>query len=149
MAEYREDTVRHDRRTGGAGRIVLIVALVAAIIAGLLFATGFWTADVKEGSLPDVDVSAKGGDLPDVNVDSKKSSSAPRRKPLMCLQSASRMTATSKSVSAQVFMREADASRFSVWANEADANDRSSVSLAVPGRHRSASHGGAPGGTAG
>ncbi|MBP6031552.1 MAG: hypothetical protein KA533_09000 [Sphingobium sp.] len=72
MAEYREDTVRHDRRTGGAGRIVLIVALVAAIIAGLLFATGFWTADVKEGSLPDVDVSAKGGDLPDVNVDSKE-----------------------------------------------------------------------------
>jgi len=37
-----------------------------------LFATGFWSADVKEGSLPDVDVSAKGGSLPSVDMDSKE-----------------------------------------------------------------------------
>lgn len=72
MAEYREDTVRQERRGGGTGRIVLIVALVAALIVGLLFASGFWTADVKEGALPDVDVSAKGGAMPEVDVDSKE-----------------------------------------------------------------------------
>ena len=46
--------------------------MIAAVIVGILFATGFWSADVKEGSLPDVDVSAKGGEMPAVDVDSKK-----------------------------------------------------------------------------
>lgn len=48
-----------------------IVALVV-LIGIILFATGFWSADVKEGALPDVKVSADGGKLPDVDVDSKE-----------------------------------------------------------------------------
>jgi hypothetical protein len=46
--------------------------VVVVLIAIVLFATGFWSADVKEGELPNVDVSAEGGKLPDVNVDSKE-----------------------------------------------------------------------------
>ena len=49
-----------------AGIVVLLL-----VIVGILFATGFWSADVKEGSLPEVDVSAKGGELPKVDLDSK------------------------------------------------------------------------------
>ncbi len=71
MAEYRNENIGHERRSG-TGRIVLIVAIVAAVIVGLLFATGFWTADVEEGALPDVDVSATGGEMPVVDVDSKE-----------------------------------------------------------------------------
>lgn len=71
MAEYRNENIVHERR-GGTGRVVLILAVVAALIVALLFASGFWTADVKEGALPDVDVSAKGGELPAVDVDSKE-----------------------------------------------------------------------------
>ncbi|RXR29542.1 hypothetical protein [Sphingobium fluviale] len=71
MAEYRNENIGHERRSG-TGRIVLIVAIVAAVIVGLLFATGFWTADVEEGALPDVDVSATGGEMPAVDVDSKE-----------------------------------------------------------------------------
>lgn len=48
----------------------IIAALVLIVVA--LFASGFWSADVKEGALPDVDVSAKGGAMPDVDVDSKE-----------------------------------------------------------------------------
>lgn len=73
MTEYREDpNTALPHRSGGAGRIIVIVAVLAALIVGLLFATGFWTADVEEGSLPDVDVSATGGELPAVDVDSKE-----------------------------------------------------------------------------
>lgn len=61
------------RRSGGVGRTLAIVAAVAGIIVAILFATGFWSADVKNtGSLPDIDVSAKGGSLPDVDLDSKE-----------------------------------------------------------------------------
>jgi len=70
MVEYRNDTVGH--RSGGTGRIIAIVAILAALVIGLLFATGFWSADVKEGALPDVDVSATGGEMPAVDVDSKE-----------------------------------------------------------------------------
>lgn len=60
-------------RRSGAGRTIAIVAVVAAVIVAVLFATGFWSADVKDkGSLPDIDISAKGGSLPDVDLDSKK-----------------------------------------------------------------------------
>lgn len=69
MVEYREDTTVH-RRSGGAGRILLIVAVILALIVAVLFATGFWSADVKEGALPDVSV--KGGEMPAVDVDSKE-----------------------------------------------------------------------------
>ena len=75
MVEYTTDR-NGDRvvveRRGGAGRVLGIVAIVAVVIVALLFLTGFWSADVKEGSLPQVDVSAKGGELPKVDVDSKE-----------------------------------------------------------------------------
>ncbi|WBH17187.1 hypothetical protein [Sphingomonas radiodurans] len=72
MADYRTTDDRVVVKRGGAGRTIAIVLAVAAIIAAILFATGFWSADVKEGALPDVDISAKGGALPDVDVDSKE-----------------------------------------------------------------------------
>ena len=75
MVEYTTDR-NGDRviveRRGGAGRVLGIVAVVAIIIVALLFFTGFWSADVKKGALPDVDISAKGGALPKVDLDSKE-----------------------------------------------------------------------------
>jgi hypothetical protein len=53
-------------------RTVFGLLVVVVLIAIVLFATGFWKADVKEGALPTVDVSAEGGKLPDVDVDSKE-----------------------------------------------------------------------------
>ncbi|MCC2979047.1 hypothetical protein [Sphingomonas sp. IC4-52] len=72
MADYRTTDERVVVRRSGPGRTIAIVLAIAAIIAAVLFATGFWSADVKEGSLPDVDVSAKGGALPKVDLDSKE-----------------------------------------------------------------------------
>jgi hypothetical protein len=73
MADYRNTT--DDGvvvRRSGAGRTIAIVIGILALIAILLFATGFWSANVKEGALPDVKVSAKGGALPKVDLDSKE-----------------------------------------------------------------------------
>ena len=53
---YRTDDTVVVRR-GGAGRTIAIILAIVAIIAVLLFATGFWSADVKEGALPKVNVS--------------------------------------------------------------------------------------------
>jgi hypothetical protein len=53
-------------------RNILILLVVAVLVAIVLFATGFWSADVKEGAMPDVDVSAEGGALPEVDMDSKE-----------------------------------------------------------------------------
>ena len=53
-------------------RKILAIIVVVVLIAIVLFATGFWSADVKEGALPDVDVSAKGGAMPEVDMDSKE-----------------------------------------------------------------------------
>ena len=53
-------------------RKLLGILAVIVVIAIILFATGFWSADVKEGALPDVDVSAEGGALPEVDMDSKE-----------------------------------------------------------------------------
>jgi pseudouridine-5'-phosphate glycosidase len=72
MADYRAADERVVVRRGGAGRTIAIVVAIAAIIAAILFATGFWSADVKEGALPQVDVSAKGGEMPKVDLDSKE-----------------------------------------------------------------------------
>jgi hypothetical protein len=67
MADYNTD------RRGGAGKTIAIIAAVALLIVAVLFMTGFFSAKVtKDGSLPDVDISAKGGELPAVDVDSKK-----------------------------------------------------------------------------
>ncbi|MGK2911903.1 MAG: hypothetical protein ACSLE1_19200 [Sphingobium sp.] len=59
-------------RKSNTGRNIAILVIVALAIIGFLFATGFWSADVKEGALPDVDVSAEGGKLPGVDLDSKE-----------------------------------------------------------------------------
>ncbi|HEX8554563.1 MAG TPA: hypothetical protein VF695_07645 [Sphingomonas sp.] len=72
MADYRTDTDRTDRRSGGAGRTIAILLLVAGLIVAALFFTGFWSANVTEGSLPKVDISTKGGEMPKVDVDSKE-----------------------------------------------------------------------------
>ncbi len=53
-------------------RTVMGLLVVVVLIAIVLFATGFWKADVEEGALPKVDVSAEGGKLPDIDVDSKE-----------------------------------------------------------------------------
>ncbi|KIU28173.1 hypothetical protein SR41_08725 [Sphingomonas melonis] len=76
MVDYTTDRTGQRvvvERRGGVGRVLAIVAVVALVIVGLLFATGFWSAKVtKDGSLPSVDVSAKGGSLPKVDLDSKE-----------------------------------------------------------------------------
>jgi hypothetical protein len=61
-----------ERKSGGIGRTLLILAAIAALIAAVLFATGFWKADMKGGALPSVAVDVKGGAMPDVDVDSKR-----------------------------------------------------------------------------
>lgn len=66
---YRDDRVV-ERKGGGLGRTLLILLAIFAIIAAVLFATGFWRADMDGGALPDVSV--KGGAMPDVDVDSKR-----------------------------------------------------------------------------
>lgn len=67
MSDYRGgEPIRHK---SGAGKTIVIVLVVIAAIVGVLFATGFWSANVKEGSLPEVSV--KGGDMPNVDLDSK------------------------------------------------------------------------------
>lgn len=63
-----DDRVVVERK--GPGRTIAILAIAALAIVGILFATGFWSADVKEGDMPEVSV--KGGALPKVDVDSKK-----------------------------------------------------------------------------
>ena len=69
MVDHRyADRVVVERK--GPGRTIAIVALVALAIVAVLFATGFWSADVKEGDMPEVSV--KGGALPKVDVDSKE-----------------------------------------------------------------------------
>ena len=72
MVEHRTDRDGVVEKRGGAGRTLAIVAIIALLLVGVLFLTGFWSADVKEGALPDVDISAKGGALPNVDVDSKE-----------------------------------------------------------------------------
>lgn len=60
-------------RSGGTGRVIAIIAVIAAVIVAILFLTGFWSANVSQkGELPSVDVSAKGGTLPKVDLDSKE-----------------------------------------------------------------------------
>ena len=53
-------------------RALLALLVLAVLVVIILFATNFWTADVKEGALPDVNVSATGGSLPAVDIQSKK-----------------------------------------------------------------------------
>ncbi|MGW8202774.1 MULTISPECIES: hypothetical protein [Sphingomonadaceae] len=61
----------HVENHSNTGMIVGIVLALAAVAVALLFVTGFWSADVKGGALPKVDVKAEGGALPDVDLNSK------------------------------------------------------------------------------
>jgi hypothetical protein len=72
MADFKhnENDPNHVKSRKGGMTIGLIV-LAAVVIVGLLFATGFWSADVtKSGALPEVSI--KGGALPNVDLDSKE-----------------------------------------------------------------------------
>ncbi len=55
-------------------RNVLIgLAVAVVVIVGVLFATGFWSTNVKDsGKLPEVNISTEPGRAPDVDLDSKK-----------------------------------------------------------------------------
>jgi len=74
MAEYRnaDGTTTYVEKRSNTGKVIGLLLLAVVIIVGVLFATGFWSANVKGGALPKVNVSAKGGDLPDVDVHSKE-----------------------------------------------------------------------------
>ena len=67
----RTETVVVRRGMSGTAIVGIIVA-IAAVIVALLFATGFWSADVKEGELPKINVSADSGKLPDVDLKTKE-----------------------------------------------------------------------------
>lgn len=73
MAEYRDngDQVYVEKKSN-TGMIVGGILVLALVIIGLLFMTGFWSANVKGGELPKVDVSAKAGAMPDVSMHSKE-----------------------------------------------------------------------------
>ena len=66
--------VREDRvvvRKSNTGRNIGIIIVLILAVVGILFATGFWSADVtKDGALPEVSV--KGGELPKLDLDSKE-----------------------------------------------------------------------------
>ncbi len=46
------------------------ILIVAVLIAIVLYLMGYWSANVEQGQLPKVDVSAEGGRLPKVDVNS-------------------------------------------------------------------------------
>lgn len=73
MAEVHKDPYTGDRvvvHKSRTGRTLAIVAILILAVVGLLFATGFWKADVSGGDMPEVSV--KGGEVPKVDVDSKE-----------------------------------------------------------------------------
>jgi hypothetical protein len=50
-------------------KLLAVLALVVLVVI-VLFATGFFSADVKEGAMPKI--TAEGGALPNVDLDSKE-----------------------------------------------------------------------------
>lgn len=72
MVDVRTDGTDRDRvvvRRSGGGRTLAIILILILAVVGILFATGFWKANVSGGDLPEVSV--KGGEVPKVDVDSK------------------------------------------------------------------------------
>jgi hypothetical protein len=72
MVEVRNDSYGDQVvvKKSNMGRTLAILAVVILAIVAVLFLTGFWSADVKEGAMPKVAV--EGGALPAVDVDSKE-----------------------------------------------------------------------------
>ncbi len=64
------DTVVVERRGNGFARTLAILALIALVIVGILFATGFWKLNGTGGSMPHVSV--QGGSMPKVGIQSDK-----------------------------------------------------------------------------
>jgi hypothetical protein len=56
MVEYRasSDPIHGDKLKSGAGRLVGIVALFVALLASLLFVSGFWNPRPTSAALPPV-----------------------------------------------------------------------------------------------
>ncbi len=67
---YGGDTVAVERRGNPLARTLAILALLALVIVGILFATGFWKLNGTPGSMPKVSV--QGGSMPKVGVQSDK-----------------------------------------------------------------------------
>lgn len=65
-----DDRVYNEPRRSSGGTIMIVAPIAMLAIVGVLFATGFWSASVKGGKLPEVSV--KGGNLPNVDVKSKQ-----------------------------------------------------------------------------
>ena len=71
MADYRDPALRDEPKTvyvdrpvyverkGRGGMLLGTIIILAVLVIGLLFATGFWTASVTPGSLPSVSVKSK------------------------------------------------------------------------------------------
>ena len=75
MAEYRSTDGHIDEtpRRSGLGSVLVMVVLVALVVVGVLFATGFFSANVtRDGQMPSVSVKADAGSLPQVDLDSKQ-----------------------------------------------------------------------------
>ncbi len=58
------------RRRGSAGTVLIVAFIAILLVAVVMFATGFWTASMTGGHLPQVSV--QGGSLPTVDVSSKQ-----------------------------------------------------------------------------
>ena len=75
MAEYRstDGHIEEAPRRSSLGSVLVMIVVVALVIVGVLFATGFFSARVtREGQMPSVSVKADSGALPQVDLDSKK-----------------------------------------------------------------------------
>lgn len=71
--EYRNDGDQvYVEKKSNAGKAVGAIVVLAIVIAGVLFLSGFWSADISGGALPKVNVSAKGGDLPEGTLHSNE-----------------------------------------------------------------------------
>ena len=60
MVDYRasSDPISSDKLKSGVGRLVGIVALFVALLAGLLFVSGFWNPRPSDAALPLAQASA-------------------------------------------------------------------------------------------
>ncbi len=74
MVEYRTDDGHpaEVERRRGMGGVLGMILLLAVVVIGILFATGFFSAKVTEGQMPAVSVKADAGSLPNVDLDSKQ-----------------------------------------------------------------------------